>query len=71
MQIELGCTSNFVNVDFNTPVIEISLDGLYAERDALFRLMKYTNPYMSVYHTYIDRYNEICEEIHNRESENY
>ena len=48
MQIELGCTGNFVNVDFNTPVIEISLDGLYAERDALFRLMKYTNPYMSV-----------------------
>ena len=71
MQIELGCTGNFVNVDFNTPVIAISLDGLYAERDALFRLMKYTNPYMSVYHTYINRYNEICEEIHNRESENY
>ena len=71
MQIELGCTGNFVNVDFNTPVIEISLDGLYTERDALFRLMKYTNPYMSVYHTYINRYNEICEEIHNRESENY
>ena len=71
MQIELGCTGNFVNVDFNTPVIEISLDGLYAERDVLFRLMKYTNPYMSVYHTYINRYNEICEEIRNRESDIY
>lgn len=71
MQIELGCTGNFVNVDFDTPVIEISLDGLYAERDALFRLMKYTNSYMSIYHIYINRYNEICEEIHNRELENY
>ena len=71
MQIELGCTGNFVNVDLNTPVIEIPLDGLYAARDALFRLMKYTHPYLSVYHTYINRYNEICKEIHNRESENY
>lgn len=71
MQIELGCTGNFVNVDFDTPVIEILLDGLYAERDALFRLMKYTNSYMSICHTYINRYNEICEEIHNRELENY
>lgn len=71
MQIELGCTGNFVDVDFDTPVIQISLDGLYAERDVFYRLMKYTNPYMSMYPVYINRYNEICDEIRNRESDIY
>lgn len=71
MRIELTLMGDYVDVDFDTPVEQISLDGLYAERAAFRKLIKHTNPYSIMYPVYTDRYNEYCAEIHLREKDIY